>query len=205
MDVEQIKLHFKNVDPIIFAALAEVDINKWYRKPISPDLYFHKLVDQIISQQLNTKVADIISGRLLQLIDKPNFSPASLLEVEDEKLRTVGLSKSKASYIKNLATLTEAGQIKFDTFASASEEEVIAELIKVKGIGKWTAEMFLMFALGRPDIFSHGDYGLRSGIKKLYGLADHPTIEEATIITDKWRPYRSFGSFALWQSLEKKG
>ncbi|MDQ5951378.1 MAG: DNA-3-methyladenine glycosylase [Patescibacteria group bacterium] len=205
MDVEQVKLHFKTVDPVIFAALADVDIAKWYRSPIDRELYFHKLVDQIISQQLNVKVADIISARLLALVGEPHFSPAPLLKAEDEALRAVGLSKSKASYIKNLAALTEAGEIKFDAFATAAEEEIIAELTKVKGIGRWTAEMFLMFALGKPDVFSHGDYGLRSGIKKLYNLDDHPTLEEATLITDKWRPYRSFGSYALWQSLEKKG
>jgi DNA-3-methyladenine glycosylase II len=205
MDENLIRAHFKEVDPIIFEALSEVDFSRWHRSPIDQTHYFHKLVEQIISQQLNTKVADIITERVLTIIAEPLFMPSSLLRMADDELRKAGLSKSKISYIKNLAKLTAENQIAFDTFASASEEEIISELIKVKGIGRWTAEMFLMFALGKPDIFSHGDYGLRAGMKKLYNLADHPTLEEATIITDKWKPYRSFGSFALWQSLEKKG
>lgn len=205
MDEKSIRDHFLKVDPVIAQALEDVDLTDWYRQPIAQDQYFHKLVDQIISQQLNTKVADIISQRLLDLIEQPHFTPESLVILTDEQMRSVGLSKSKSLYIKNLAQLTIDKNIRFEIFETADEERIIEELIKVKGIGRWTAEMFLMFALAKPDVFSYGDYGLKSGMKKLYNLPNHPTIEEATKITEKWKPYRSFGSFALWQSLEKKG
>jgi DNA-3-methyladenine glycosylase II len=204
MDEKAIKKHFEKVDPIIFAVIKDVDFSKWHKKPINIDSYFHTLVNQIISQQLHTKVADVISARLATLLAEESFTPTRVLEVTDEELRSVGLSKSKASYIKNLAELVAAGKINFESFPTASEEEVIAELVQVKGIGRWTAEMFLMFALAKPDVFSHGDYGLRSGIKKIYRLTEHPTLDEAIRITELWKPYRSFGSFALWRSLEQK-
>lgn len=205
MDEQEIRNHFRLVDPVIFTALEEVTLKDWFHQPLTPEHYFSKLVDQIISQQLNTKVADIIGQRLLNMTNQDVFTPESILSLSDEELRAAGLSKSKASYLRNLAQLTIDRQIRFEIFASADEETIIAELVKVKGIGRWTAEMFLMFALAKPDIFSYGDYGLKSGLKKLYNLSQHPTIEEATKITEKWRPYRSFGSFALWQSLAKKG
>lgn len=204
MDVAKVVQYFEQADPVIFAVLKDVDLSTWYREPVSPDLYFHKLVDQIISQQLNVKVADIIAGRLLALTTHSHFFPSSLLQISDEDLRSVGLSRSKVEYIKNLATLTESGQLQFERFETFSDEEVVTELTKLKGVGRWTAEMFLMFALGKPDVFSHGDYGLRSGMKKLYNLAEQPTLAEATQISDKWRPYRSFGSYAVWHSLDMK-
>ena len=205
MDEEAIKKHFEKVDPVIFGVLKDVEFSKWHKEPISTEKYFHSLVNQIISQQLNTKVADVISARLATVLAEENFTPSRVLEVSDEELRSVGLSKSKASYIKNLAELVATNKINFESFSTATEEEIIAELVQVKGIGRWTAEMFLMFALAKPDVFSHGDYGLRSGIKKIYSLAEHPTLDEATTITEAWKPYRSYGSFALWHSLDQKG
>lgn len=203
--MSEIKRYFKKNDPIIFSILESADVSSWQRPAVSPELYFHTLANSIISQQLNTKVADIISDRLLKALQLEQFTAEALVAADISVLRSMGLSQAKANYIQSLAELSSKNQINFKIFSTASEEEIIEELIKVKGIGRWTAEMFLMFALGRPDVFSYGDYGLKSALRNLYKLDDLPSKEQAAEITDKWRPYRTIGSLALWKSLEKKG
>ena len=119
-------------------------------------------------------------------------------------MRSVGMSYGKIKYVKSLAEHVIASPTMFETFDQMSDEDIISELIPIKGIGQWTAEMFLIFTMGRPDVFSYGDLGLKNAIRNLYGLSDRPTLEEATEITDQWRPYRSYGSRYLWKSLELK-
>jgi DNA-3-methyladenine glycosylase II len=132
------------------------------------------------------------------------FTPRHVLKLKDQALRDVGLSWAKASYIKNLAEKVNNQEVRLEKLSKLDDEAVIAELVKVKGIGPWTAEMFLMFSLGREDVFSHGDLGLRNGLVKLYQLRKPPTIERANRIVNRWSPYKSYGSLALWHSLDNR-
>lgn len=171
--------------------------------PYTPvDSYFVALTESIISQQLSVKAADTIWGRVQDLFSKRRVTPEGILDIPDETLRGAGLSYAKIKYIKDLATKTLESGILFEQFEMMTEEEIITELVKVKGIGRWTAEMFLMFAMGKPDVFSYGDLGLRNGIQKLYGLKKEPTEKQAKKITDAWKPYRTLGCRYIWKSLE---
>lgn len=201
---QKILEYFKTADPVIYSILPSVDLQHWKRSPSESDHYFQALVSEIISQQLNTKVAKIIKARFEQLLGTRPFIPATIVGIEDIEFRAVGLSKAKTVYVKNLASKSLSGELNFSSLSTLSEAEVITELTKLKGIGRWTAEMFLIFGLGKEDIFSYGDWGLKTAIKNLYHLADYPTEVEANKISSNWKPYRSYASFALWKSLEKK-
>ena len=120
----------------------------------------------------------------------------------DEKIRSTGPSWSKVSYIKNIARAVVSGNLDLQKINEKSDEDVIVELTKIKGIGRWTAEMFLMFTLGREDIFSYGDLGLRKGIMKLYGYKKEPTVKQMEKLTNRWKPYRTYAARILWRSLE---
>jgi DNA-3-methyladenine glycosylase II len=167
------------------------------------DNYFLSLIESIISQQLSVKVADVIFARFENLFPEKNITPEKVLEIDTDVMRQVGMSYGKIKYVKSLAQHVIDSPLLFEKFDSLSEEEIIAELTQVKGIGKWTAEMFLMFTMGKPDIFSYGDLGLKNAIKKLYGI-EELTEEKAKEITDIWKPYRSYGSRYLWRSLDQK-
>ncbi len=182
-----------------------VNFNDWYNAYNSrkkPDDYFKYLCSAIISQQLSGKAASTIIGRFEKLFPKNKVTAEKLVKIPDKKLRGVGMSWSKASFVKDLAKKTFKKEIAYAKLDNMSDEDVIKELVEVKGIGPWTAEMFLMFALGREDVFSHADLGLRNGMKRVYNLKDAPDVKKAEKITAKWKPYRSYGSFALWSSLE---
>lgn len=169
---------------------------------IKPESHFVDLVESIVSQQLSVKAADTIYKRFEVLFPKNKVTAEYVLGLSDDAIRAVGISYSKISYIKNLAKhVLESGLI-FEQFEIMTDEEIITELTKVKGIGRWTAEMFLMFGMGRPDIFSYGDLGLKNAIQKLYGFETIPTLVEAEKIAEKWRPYRTVASRYLWKSLE---
>lgn len=163
--------------------------------------YFIALVESIVSQQLSAKAADTIWARFIKLSDDPDLTARSILGVEDRKIRDAGISWSKISYIKNLAQRVVESPNMFEYFDTMSNEEIVEELVKVKGIGQWTVEMFLIFTMGRPDVFSYGDLGIRNAIKKLYGFSETPTKEEAEQIAEKWKPYRSIACRYLWKSL----
>ncbi len=163
--------------------------------------YFRELTESIVSQQLSVKAADTILGRFYKLMKGP-ITPAKVLNLKDEKIRSAGISYQKISYIKDLAKKFQNKQIEFDKFDKLTDEKIIDELVSVRGIGRWTAEMFLIFGLGRPDVFSYGDLGLRRAIERLYKIQDLSEIE-AIRISEKWKPYRSVASRFLWKSLEK--
>lgn len=195
--------YFKSEDQAIFKQIQKVDFKKWLlRKKNNKQEYFIALIRQIISQQLSGKAANTIQRRFEAMFKNNEITPVELLKFEDQKLRNAGMSWAKASYVKNIATAILGEEICWDDFHELSDEDVIAELTKIKGIGRWTTEMFLMFTLGRKDVFSHGDIGLRRGLEKLYNL-DNPSKKQIESIVSKWIPYRTFGSIALWQSLEK--
>jgi DNA-3-methyladenine glycosylase II len=200
MNRQHIKLHFQKRDPVIHKVIRRLDLSTWL-KPRKPERYFLSLCQDIISQQLSDKAAMTICNRFEALFSHKRVTPEHVLAVKDETLRQVGMSWSKAGYVKNIAQAFLAGELKAAELRKLPDEEVITKLVKIKGIGRWTAEMFLIFSLGRKDIFSHGDAGLRRAIEKLYRLTN-PTQQQVETITQPWSPYRSYGSLSLWHSLE---
>ena len=202
---KKIIAHFKKADPNLYAVLEKV--YSLHGDGIfileKHDLLFDRLVESIISQQLSVRVADVIYARVLNLLPGKKLVPANLLKVKDEDLRSAGMSYGKIKYLKDLSDKVKSGELDLDNLDNLENEEVIEELVKVKGIGRWTAEMFLMFALGRPDIFSHGDLGLKNAVKKIYGFEEYK-IEEVEEIVIKWSPYRTTAAKILWRSLELK-
>jgi DNA-3-methyladenine glycosylase II len=163
---------------------------------------FRDLLEAIINQQLSGKAAATIFGRFLDLFPQDTLpTPEEILKLSEETLRTCGVSHQKASYLKSLSEEIVSGKLVLDELHVLPDEDVITALTKVKGIGRWTAEMFLIFSLGRPDTFSVGDLGLRTSVGKLFGIDrdDKVKIEE---ISKSWSPYRSLASLYLWKSLE---
>ena len=146
---------------------------------------------------------DTIFSRFKILFPKKKITPLSILKLDDQNLRNTGISYSKIKYIKDLSSKVQNREINLGGMVRLSDEEVILELIKVKGIGKWTAEMFLMFTLNRPDVFSHGDLGLNNAIKKIYKLKNHNTKKVEKIVS-KWSPYKSTAARILWHSLDNR-
>lgn len=197
--------HFKKSDPKFHKVLVKVlEIHGDSLFELKKhDLLFDRLIESIISQQLSVRVADVIYERVLNLLPVKKLTPDGVLKVKDEDLRKAGMSYGKIKYLKDLSEKVKSGEIDLDNLENLENEEVIEKLTKVKGIGKWTAEMFLMSALGRPDIFSHGDLGLKKAIKKIYGF-DEYKIEIAEEIVIKWSPYRTIAARVLWKSLELK-
>jgi DNA-3-methyladenine glycosylase II len=164
--------------------------------------YFLDLVESIISQQLSVKAADTIWRRFKAIFPSENISAQDVLQMDEQTIRDAGISWSKIKYIKDLAKHVAESGLVFEQFDIMTDEEIITELVKVKGIGQWTAEMFLMFSMGRPDIFSYGDLGIRKAIQKLYGFEKEPTKEQAEKIAEKWKPYRTIACRYLWKSLD---
>ncbi|MDQ5900896.1 MAG: DNA-3-methyladenine glycosylase [Patescibacteria group bacterium] len=164
--------------------------------------YYESLAESIVSQQLSVKAADTIWKRFILLLPDQKVIPENVLAIDNQKIRDAGISWSKISYIKDLSQKTLDSHIIFEEFENMSDEEIINELIKVKGIGRWTAEMFLMFAMGRPDVFSYGDLGLRRALQRFYDFDHEPTVEEMEKIVSVWSPYKTYASRVLWRALE---
>ena len=175
------------------------------------EFLFQDLVESIISQQLSTKAANTIYSRFLELFGKNPHkkrdgstefpTPEEILKMDTEKLRGAGMSYSKAGYVKNIAQAFKDGNLDVKKIEKMSDEEVIKELTKIKGVGKWTAEMILIFTLNRPDVFSLGDAGLKRAIKNLYKLEKEAEILE---LAAKWSPKRSLACWYLWKSLDNE-
>ncbi len=164
--------------------------------------HFAVLVESIISQQLATSAADAIFKRFKALY--PKFpTAAEVLATRRSKLRTVGLSGMKVDYLKDLAKHVETGKLDMKAISKMGDEDVIAQLTQVKGIGRWTAEMFLIFSLGRMDVFPVGDLGLRRGVQIAFSLKEMPKPKETEKFGDRWKPYRSVATWYLWKSLQK--
>jgi DNA-3-methyladenine glycosylase II len=168
--------------------------------------YYQDLVESIIGQQLSVKAAATIRDRFKALFDDALPSPEMIIATDVQSMRAAGLSNQKANYIRDLAQHIIDGRISFDDIDALSNEEIITKLTDVKGIGEWTVHMFLMFCMGRLDILAHGDLGIRSGIKKLYGLEQLPSPQEVRAIADAnhWQPYASIACWYIWQSLDNK-
>lgn len=168
--------------------------------PAPPEKYFQHLAESIISQQLSVKASDTIFKRAEKIVGQ--WEPELVLETPYADLRAAGLSNSKTLYLQNLAEFWRTQTIAPNNFNQLTEEELIAHLTQVKGIGRWTVEMFLIFSLGRPDVFSVGDLGLRNAITRAYGEKAPTTLAGFAELSAAWAPQRSLASRILWKSLE---
>jgi DNA-3-methyladenine glycosylase II len=159
------------------------------------------LLRAIVGQQLSTKAARTIFGRVLEIFDGSTPSPEQLLEADEAALRAAGLSGRKVEYVRDLASHVIEGELELDRLDRLDDEQVIEEIVAVRGLGVWTAEMFLLFHLERPDVLSGGDLGIRKAVQIEYGLEEMPTPTRVLEIGEAWRPQRSLASLYLWESL----
>jgi DNA-3-methyladenine glycosylase II len=196
------KLHFKKADPILHQAAVDFEIPDL---KISENL-FEDIVWTIVGQQLSGKAADTIFQRLREQVAtySPAFTPEALLEMTDEEMRACGLSGAKSRAIKNLCEKIVAAELDLAAVALLEDQAVVDELTKIKGIGPWTAEMILMFSLGRTDVFSTGDLGLRKGAMELYGLKKLPDEKKLLLLAKKWSPYRTYAARVLYRVADRK-
>jgi DNA-3-methyladenine glycosylase II len=162
------------------------------------------LVRAILSQQISVAAARTIRGRLQALLPAGKLTAKNVDELSDDQLQSVGVSRQKQAYLRDLTSCTLDGTINFRRIAKKSDEDAVAELVQVKGIGRWTAQMFLMFSLGRLDVFAPDDLGLKNAIQKLYELPKKITRSELEQHAEMWRPYRTLASWYLWRSLDGK-
>jgi DNA-3-methyladenine glycosylase II len=189
--------HFIKSDSVIIKL-----IDKFGVVEINPSRnYFSDLVESIINQQLSNKAAATIWKRFQDLFPLNKITPELVIKTDINKIKSCGTSNAKAQYIKNIAQAFLDQTVKFEKFNELSNEEIIDQLIQVKGIGKWTAEMFLIFSLGREDVFSMGDAGLAKAINNIYGKGKSLSIKQKEKIISKWTPYKSYASLLLWKSL----
>ena len=165
---------------------------------------FESLVSSIVGQQLSNRVVEVIWGRVTRLTGG-EITPENILNTGEEAFRLTGMSRPKIRYIKNLSEAVLSGAVKLDAFDGMENDDIIQSLAAVKGIGEWTAEIFLIFSLGREDVFSAGDGGLQRAVKKLYSLDDVPPKPRLLEISEKWKPYRTYASLYLWKSLNQPG
>jgi DNA-3-methyladenine glycosylase II len=194
--------HFRQVDPILSVHFERMP-ERILTANSGPQTYFAKLCQDIVAQQLGMKAADAIIGRFLDLFPDRNPTPNLVLAKEESVYREIGTSWAKARYIRALAEAVINRDVNFELFPTLGDEEIVADLIKVKGIGRWTAEMFLIFTLGRLDVFSAGDLGLKNAMIKLYGKE---VLEKEALAkkVETWSPYRSYACLALWFSLDNR-
>jgi len=190
--------HLRQSDPILREVIRRAGP---YALKLKRDR-FQALVYSILAQQISGKAAAAMRKKLEDLAGPEGLTPRRISALSFEELRGAGLSRQKASYILDLAQRVHTGTLTLKRLARCSDDTVIESLIEVKGIGVWTAHMFLIFSLGRLDVLPHGDYGVRSAIQKLYGLEDLPDRETCHRIAERWRPYASIASWYCWRSLE---
>lgn len=196
-DIRKARRHLRAADPVMKTIIDAVG-------PFTLGLErnrFRMLICSIISQQISGSAAASIFSRLRKMVG-PELNAASLGQFSIEELRSVGLSPQKASYVTDLVQKVNDGTVNLRQIGRLSDEQVIEQLVQVKGIGRWTAQMFLIFSLGRLDVFPHDDLGVRSAIRDNYGLADLPDKDTAIKIAEPWRPYATVASWYCWQSLD---
>ncbi len=191
--------HLRRVDPVMRELVRRVGP---FRMRTDRNR-FRMLASSIVSQQLSVKAARTIRERLVALAGG-DLLPERLWQCDIDALRGVGLSRNKAAFLHDLSAAVADGRLCLPKIGRKDDEAVIAELIQVKGIGRWTAQMFLMFSLGRPDVLPVGDLGIRAAIRNLYGLAELPDEDAAHEIGARWRPYATAASWYCWRSLELK-
>lgn len=186
--------HLKASDPKLAPILTYIR-----REAISSSATpFMDLAEAIVNQQLSEKAGRTIFVRFCASFPRGRVTPEAILARSDQSLRDIGVSWSKVAYIKSLSDAVASKRLMLADLGQKEDEGVITELTKVKGIGRWTAEMFLMFSLGREDVFSYGDLGLRRAIQMLYRMKREPTLRQLERLSGKWKPYRTYVALALW-------
>ena len=191
--------HLKKCDPVLRAIIERVGPCRMEFDPAE----FSSLAEAIVYQQLNGKAAATIFNRFASLAGEP-ITPERILKLTDEQLRSVGLSKQKSAYLKDLAVKAAARTLNFSRLPELPDDEVIQHLTQVKGIGIWTAHMFLIFSLRRPNVLPTGDYGVQMAMKKHYGKRKLPMPKDMEKIARAWEPYRSVACWYMWRSLDIK-
>jgi DNA-3-methyladenine glycosylase II len=192
--------HLKKVDPVMATVIDAV--GKCTLQPRSEWTHFDALLRSIVYQQLSGKAAATIHGRVITLIGDGADVPARIVATSHEAFRAAGLSTAKANYVRNLAEHVLDGSLPVDSLHELDDDAIIAALTQVKGIGKWSAQMFMMFRLGRPDVLPDLDLGVQKGIQKAYRLRKLPTPKQVLRRGAKWAPYRTVASWYMWRILE---
>lgn len=190
--------HLRSSDPVLAALIQRVGPYALQSREPS----FETLVRSIVNQQISGKVASVLLERLTSALPGREMTPSTVLKLTPEQMRGFGLSSAKTAYIRDLAERTQSGEVVFEDIHNSSDEEVIEHLTRVKGIGVWTAHMFLIFALQRPDVLPIGDLGVRTAIRKAYDLETLPTPKEVAEIAIPWHPFCSIATWYLWRSLD---
>lgn len=190
-------VHLRQSDPVLRGIIDRVGAYRIQFR--DPD--FETLVKSIVYQQLSGRVASVIFGRLAEAVGG-KLTPENILKLRPVRMRALGLSSQKTAYIRDLARHARDGHVVFEELAELPDDLVIERLTQVKGIGEWTAHMFLIFALRRPNILPTGDLGIRNAIRVAYGLEALPNPAEIEMLSEPWRPYRTVASWYLWRSLE---
>ncbi|HEY1774920.1 MAG TPA: DNA-3-methyladenine glycosylase [Solirubrobacteraceae bacterium] len=197
--------YLRSADPVLGALierLDDVELPDRSDRP-KPGEHYAALVRAIVGQQLSTRAARAIWLRLVAHFDDKPPTPEQVLEADPDELRVAaGLSRAKTTYLRSLAEHILDGSLELGRLESLDDDAVIAELVAVKGIGEWTAHMFLMFQLGRPDVLAPGDLGIRRGVQVAYGLEEMPSPAEVIERAEVWRPYRTAACMYLWRSVD---
>lgn len=192
--------HLRAADPKLASVIDEV--GKCTFEPHGDGSHFTAVTRAIVYQQLSGKAAATIYGRFAQLFETGEPVAHGLLGLSDEDLRGVGLSRQKSAYLRDLATRAHSGEVAIDSLHELSDDEIISALTSIKGVGRWTAQMFLMSRLGRPDILPDLDLGIQKGIQRAYRMRKLPTPKKVLEVGRKWAPYRTIASWYLWRSLD---
>ena len=195
--VKQGRLHLMKSDPTMKGLIKQVGP---FTARAKRDR-FGTLVHSILGQQISVAAASTIRQRLLDAMGDEGLTPQNLMAFEIDELRSLGVSRQKATYALDLAEKVQSGEIDLTSIHRQPDEEAIAELIRVKGIGRWTAQMFLMFSLGRMDILPVDDLGLKNSVRQFYNFEDLPSTDEIQQLAVPWRPYATIASWYLWQAL----
>lgn len=200
LDLTQASKHLSRADPVMRGIVKRVGACEL--RPGSRGDHFTTLARAIVGQQLSTKAAGTIWGRVVALHSSSRLRPADVLEIADARLREAGMSNAKVAYLKDLAAKVEAKELNLSSLPRRPDEEIVDTLTSVKGIGRWTVEMFLIFRLGRPDVWPVGDLGIRNAITRAYAV--DPTNANLNAVGERLRPWRSVAAWYLWRTLDNE-
>jgi DNA-3-methyladenine glycosylase II len=190
-------------DPIMAALVARIGpLDHGARRRGRPDDAYGSLVRTIVGQQLSTKAARTIYGRLATLFGDRPPTPVELIAADEDTLRAVGISRQKIGYLRDLAHRVRTSELELEVLHELPDDEVSERITAVKGLGRWSADMFLMFHLRRPDVLPVGDLGIRRAVERAYGLLELPDEDELRTLAGPWRPRRTLACLYLWESLE---
>lgn len=200
LDIRRARRHFAEIDPVMLALLKRVGPCRLDQR-VAPDA-FQALVRAVTAQQVSARAARTVFGRLVDLLPGGRLTPEGVLALDADVLRTTGLGPTKTRYVRDLAEHIRDGRLPVARLNTMADDEVIRALTDVRGIGVWTAEVFLIFQLGRLDVFPAGDLALLTAMQRVYRKRRRPTPAEARRFAERWRPFRSVASWYLWRTIE---